>query len=190
MRVGKYVYSKHNLVLYINPGFVASGQNGSPPHFSAPTSSKMDEFLDISYEQLSQLTNQGMQADTIYVCDMTGRSCYGPLEYIELSQSLDTIRVSVEVNFRMSEWKAQMSLLSFVGSLRKGVQQSCGISSRQEKLFDEDLLHIKFKLLASYQQDIASIMQRFSRKLQKLHRDILVKYAEDRLSLSALQHRS
>ncbi len=178
MRIGKHIYTKNNLVLYTNPKFKSPDHHNEHIKFHASVANKFDGFKDISYPQLSQLSGQAIPADTIYVCEMFGKSCYKYLEYLELSQSLESIQLVADVNFRISEWKVSISLLTFVDALQKQVQEQYSICSQQENLFDEDLVHIKFMFFAK-PHDLHAVIQRFSKRLSIIHNDIFAKHAED-----------
>ncbi len=176
-------YTKNNLVLYTNPNYKDAKQIDNKSNIYAPLTVNIDSYEDIEFSEIKSLAHVSFLDEKIYVCDMLGRSHYEYLEYLEISHSIaETLLVNVEVNFRLSEWKHSLNLLNFVASLRCCIDDKHGIHSEQENLFDEDLIHIKFQILATEQSNLAFIVQRFSQKISFIHHDILARSVESKVS--------
>ena len=172
------------LVLITNSDFKGPTSGVNDPSFHFFTAGISTDFQDISLEDINSYGSREVAPNTIYVCDMQGRTAYKYLEYLEVNYSTEMAFVTVEVNYKLSEWNASISLISFTQSLKEIMQKRFSIFSEQENLYDEDLFHIKFRLSMTKTAQLSSHIKQFAEKLEMLHRDIFARYAEYQLKLA------
>ncbi len=167
-------YTKHNLVLYTNPNFEDANQSKAEKDLPTSFVHKVNAFQDIDYEKLGELQHDDFLENKVYVCEMFDRSNYKHLEYVEISHYIaDKIFINAEVNFRISKWNARMNVFAFVESLIAKVNEKHSIQVEQENLYDEDLIHLKFRMLETRESHLATAIQLFADKLNSIHREIL-----------------
>lgn len=164
MKAIHHTYTKDHLVLYINDNYKAEyDQSGK---------SDYDYFEEIDYNQVKGFDFSRIPFGRILVCDMHRQTLYEHLEFVEISSSNGLLCVSAEVNFRFSQWPNEISLVSFVEDLRKRMTNIHRISSEQENLFDEDLLHLKFRLKGSKGDSVSSLINRLAVLIAYEHCDV------------------
>lgn len=173
------MFDKSLLSLITNPDYT----EGQEKFSHLKTANANHAFKDIDYSHINHIAEKSSRTDSIYVCDMQHKSCYKRLEFLEISCSKDRIYITAEVNFRISKWRAHISLLDFTHSLRQIILDQYSIVSNQENLFDEDLFHIKFRILTSKCHELTSIIELFSQNIEKAHQCILSKNSHKQHSL-------
>ncbi len=176
--------SKVKLVLITGSDYKDSTFSTNAQAFNPKGASILTNFQDISFENINGVCSISLTEDTILVCDMQGRSVYKHLEYLEVSCSTEMMYITAEINFQLSEWDASISLISFTGLLRDSMKTKYSVFSEQENLFDEDLFHIKFRILTTKNTNIKLVVKQFAEKLEKTHRELFARHAEYQLSLA------
>lgn len=167
-------YMKHNLVLYTNPDFEDVNQSKAKKGLPTSFVHKVNAFQDIDYDKLNYFKHDDFLGNKVYVCEMFNRSSYKHLEYVEISHYIaDKIFINAEVNFRMSQWNARMNVFAFVDSLIAEVNEKYSIQVQQENLYDEDLIHLKFRMLETSDSHLPTVIQQFADKLNRLHKQLL-----------------
>ncbi len=183
MKKNTNIYTKNSLVLYVNTDFKDTNRKETDQCAHVQSPLNVDSYQEVDYEQVSELRHDSFLDDEIYVCEMLDRSCYKHLEYMEVSHSIgDTLLINAEVNFRMSEWGSQINLLSFTDTMRKRIKEKHAVNSEQENLYEEDLIHIKFKILVTRHTSLPFVIQRFSKKLLAIHQEIISKSLQTEVS--------
>jgi len=183
-RSAKKIINKATLFLITSSDYKDSDARENAEAFNPNSANILTDFQDISFEQINGVCSKIIAEDTIYVCDMQSRSAYKNLEYLEVSCSTEMLYITAEVNYKLSEWDTPISLKSFTNSLRDRMKAKFSVFSEQENLFDEDLFHLKFRILTTKHTNIALVIQQFAEKLEKAHRDIFARHAEHQLSLA------
>ena len=176
--------NKATLFLITSPDYKGAAFVEKTPAFNPNAANNLTNFQDISFEKINNVCSKNIAEGTTYVCDMQNRSAYKYLEYLEISCSTEMMYVTAEVNFQLSEWDNPINLISFSRSLRDRMKENFSVFSEQENLFDEDLFHLKFRILTTKNAKIALVVEQFAEKLERAHRDILARHAEYQLSLA------
>ena len=141
---------------------------------------------DIPFNELSHLTGYNLPRNFLITCDGEGQGCYPNLEYIHFFRKNDKLVITVDTNYKLTEWNEKINLLSFIEEFRERLSDIYSIESKQTNLFEESLVNVRFKIIVDCDMNLSSAVESLDKILLNEHKSLLsyntVKY---KISLSS-----
>lgn len=169
--------SSTKLQVFINPDKPKPRLNSfQEPQLSCVSKIEPEKVqtMDVAYHQVVNCKGRDFRHNLTVVVDLHDSHLLFPnLGFVEVARSDNGIALSFEVNFPFSTWEHSLNLLSYVEKLRTRMFDDHGVTSTQENLFEEDLLHLKFPVNGDLEDTFAFISEKFSQSLELAHHYIL-----------------
>lgn len=146
------------------------------------------QVIDVAYQQVANCTGRDFQHHMMMVVDLNDfHSFFQNIDFIEIEKSVDGLSLTFEVNFQFTTWQHSLSLLSYVEKLRERMYSDHAMSSTQENLYEEDLLHLRFSMDMGFEEAFSFVCQKFSESLELAHNYILSAHKLQKLVVNEIE---
>lgn len=165
------------LKVFINPDEPKPRLNTSQiPQLSCVNTNYTEkpQILDVAYPQVANCKARDFRDNVTVVVDLhDSQAFFSNLAFVEVEKLNDSLALSFEVNFPFTTWKHSLNILSYAEKLRDRIYDDHGVTSSQDNLFEENLLHLKFPVHADSEDTFAFVCEKFSQSLALAHDYIL-----------------
>jgi hypothetical protein len=170
----KSLARKKNLRLIINNNYVESVSN--VPLNAVNTVDNQALCIELGFDYIGHICGVEIPHEQKICCEINGVYGYEHLEYVEFYRKQNKVKLTADINFRFSDWDESINILSFTELLREKILMDYSITSKQENLFEEDLINIQFNISGDENTSIRKILESFEDKIILTHENILSYY--------------